>query len=167
MSNRPKITVPYQSIDIIIELINITLLIGIWLIVIINYDQLSETIPTHFNAAGEADDFGNKTIVWSLPIIATFTFGLVFIINRFPHVHNFNINITKDNALKNYRLSTQIARFANLYSLILIGVITLHMVQMGINKPLNLLNSYFLAFSILTPLLGIAFAFYYQKKINQ
>ncbi len=167
MSNRPKMTVPYQSADILIELINVALLIGIWLIVIINYNQLPETIPTHFNSSGEADNYGNKAIAWTLPIIATFIFTLIFILNKYPYLHNFNINITEENAIKNYRLSTQIARFANLYSLILIAVITVHTIQIGINKPLNLLNSYFLTFSIITPLIGIAFAFYYQKKINQ
>ena len=37
-------------------------LLHLWL----SYTSLPDTIPTHFNAAGQADGFGSKSSIWSL-----------------------------------------------------------------------------------------------------
>jgi len=54
-SERPKIKVPLQTIDIVIELASITILLLMWIHIILEYSGLPETIPSHFNGAGEAD----------------------------------------------------------------------------------------------------------------
>ena len=68
MSNdRPRIKVPLETLDIIIELINVTLLILLIVYTIMNYLELPETIATHFNAKGEADGYGNRLTICFLP----------------------------------------------------------------------------------------------------
>ena len=59
-NSRPKIKVPFQPVDLIIELTSITILILMIIYTIIEYTNLPETIPTHFNAEGIADDFGSQ-----------------------------------------------------------------------------------------------------------
>ena len=60
MKNRPKIELQLTQRDKILEVIGWILLIGIWILTFTNYFDLPETIPIHFNAAGEADGFGSK-----------------------------------------------------------------------------------------------------------
>ena len=114
-TDRPKIKVPYQQIDIILELISATILIFIIVYTIISYSELPETIATHFNANGEADGFGSKSSLWLLTGIFCFlSIFLLFFINKVPHLHNYMVNITEQNALKNYRLSVRMVRYTKL-----------------------------------------------------
>lgn len=163
---RPKIKVPLETLDIIVELINIAILILLVIYTIMNYLELPETIATHFNAKGEADGFGNKSTIWLLPGIAIFIYAMMIIINRVPHLHNYMINITEENALKNYRLSTRIIRFTNLYCLILFALIAYEIIQSSKGNEFSILGIPFLIFTLVVPLIGIIFVLLYKRKIN-
>src|SRR5690606_34233705 len=123
MSNRPKIKVPLEPIDIVVEVISMTILVLMTIYTIIEYKNLPESIPTHFNAKGVADDFSDKSMIWGLPILGVVMYVGLFIINKFPHIHNYMVNITEENALKNYRFSTRIVRGVNLFTVVLFAYI--------------------------------------------
>ena len=165
-SKRPRIAVPYEQIDIIVELVNITILILIWGYAIMQYAELPDTIPIHFDASGNPDAEGSKLTIWILPIIATFMFMMLFVLNRFPHLHNYMVNITEENALKNYRLSTRILRFVNLYCLLLLAVLVFDIVTLTKGGETTFLGVGLIISSILVPMAIVVLAFYYQKKIN-
>ncbi|PTM08515.1 MAG: hypothetical protein DA407_07865 [Bacteroidetes bacterium] len=165
-NERPKIKVPLETLDMIIELINISILMLLVAYTIMNYIELPEKIATHFNAKGEADGFGQKSTIWLLPGIAIILYIMMIFINRFPHLHNFMVNITEENALKNYQLSTRIVRFTNLFCLILFTLITYEIIESSKGNENNVLGIPFFIFTLVVPLLGIAFVFYYQRKIN-
>ena len=57
----PKIKIPFEPIDIAMELVCVTFLLLMWLHVIVNYSELPDTVATHFNAAGVPDDYGSKS----------------------------------------------------------------------------------------------------------
>ena len=165
-SNRPKLKVPLEALDKITDMISITLLILLIVYTAISYSELSDIIPIHFNAQGEANDFGKKTFVWLLPCISAFMFGLLFFLNKFPHLHNYKVNITEENALKNYKFSTRLVRFINLFIIILFAFIQYILIQNGKGVHMSL-GSWFLpiviGFSIVLPL----FLFIYNRKINK
>jgi len=165
MSNRPKINVPMEPMDIITDLISIVLFVLMFAYTAMYYGELSDTIPTHFNAAGEADSYSDKIYIWLLPIIGVFTFGLLLFLNTKPHIHNYMVNITEENALKNYRFSTRILRFTNVFIAILFSIIQYVMVEKGRGNDISL-SGWFLpfviGFSVLLPI-GILI---YNKKIN-
>jgi len=69
-SDRPKLKIPFLAIDIVIELVSITLLILMWTHLIIEYNSLPETIASHFNAKGEPDDYSKKNVSLALTIIS-------------------------------------------------------------------------------------------------
>ena len=165
--DRPKITVPYEPLDIAIEIVNISLLLFLWLYPVMVYGELGDTIPTHLNAQGEADDFGSKSTIWILPAIGTGLFILMFVLNRYPHLHNYMVNITEENALSNYRISTRVLRIANLFCMILFGVIILEIIGIARNNPFGLLGTGFLIVTITLPLVGLGIAFYYYNKVNK
>ena len=78
-NNKPKTKIPFQTIDFVIELVSITLLLLMWLHAIIEYNSLPDTIATHFNGSGKADDYGSKLMIWLMPIIATVMYVGYFI----------------------------------------------------------------------------------------
>lgn len=166
-TKRPRIIVPYKQVDIVMELISITLLIGIWLFPTMNYSELPENIAIHFNAQGKADDFGSKMTIWILPGIATLIFVLLYILNKFPHLHNYMVNITEENALMNYRISTRLLRFINMFCMIIFAVIVYDIIGMSKGSGPKLLNTWFLIGTIVIPIIAGVTAIRYQNKINE
>ena len=47
------------------------ILILFWIMVLYHYPNLPETIPTHYNAMGEADAEGSKSTILYLPLVAS------------------------------------------------------------------------------------------------
>ena len=165
-TKRPRIKVPFETVDIIIEFISITLLILMWCYCIINYMDLPDTIATHFNGAGEPDGFGSKHTIWIIPIIATVMYIGLFILNKYPYMHNYMVNITEENALKNYRFSTRILRVVNFLCVLLMTYITYMIVESAFGKQFNL-GTWFVpvvvGVSIILPIVLIV----YMRKLNK
>lgn len=165
-NDRPKIKVPYESLDYVMELASIALLILMWAYAIVEYTSLPDIIPTHFNSAGIADDYGSKSTIFIIPIIGSLTYILLFALNLYPHIHNYSVNITSENALKNYRFSTRFLRTVNVLMCMLFAYITYHIVESATAEQ-NGIGTYFLpviiGISVLLPVFGL----YYQSKINR
>lgn len=105
-----------------------------WLIGI--YPELPDRIPIHFNAIGEADGWGKRGMIWSMPVIALFTVGLVLSVPFFNQKYvNYPVQITPENKEKQYRL---MVLFMKGMALILMGImmyISLVSAQMAMGKP--------------------------------
>ncbi len=103
--SRPKINPPLSVFDIILE--SLAALFVLWMIatLIMDYPALPERVPTHFNASGEADDWGGKPSLLLLPVIAVVLYAGLTILNRFPYAFNYPFEITEENAERQYRLA--------------------------------------------------------------
>ena len=165
-NKRPRIKVPFETVDIIIEFISITLLVLMWFYCIVNYMELPDTIATHFNGAGEPDDYGSKQTVWIIPIIATVMYIGLFILNKYPHMHNYMINITEENALKNYRFSTRIVRVVNFLCVLLLTYITYVIIESAFGKQFNL-GTWFVPVVIGVSIILPIIIFVYMRKMNK
>lgn len=165
-NDRPKIKVPYESVDYVMELVCIALLILMWAYAIVEYTSLPDIIPTHFNSAGIADDYGSKSTIFIMPVIGSLVYLLLFVVNMYPHIHNYSVNITPENALKNYRFSTRFLRTVNVLMCLLFAYITYHIVESATPSETGI-GSFFLpviiGISVLLPVFGL----YYQNKINR
>jgi uncharacterized membrane protein len=53
-----------------LELVSLFLLILAFYVALSNYPLLPDTIPTHFDAQGNPDDWSNKRAIFSLPIVS-------------------------------------------------------------------------------------------------
>ncbi|MEI6682064.1 MAG: DUF1648 domain-containing protein, partial [Bacteroidota bacterium] len=78
--------------------------------VLYNFPHLPDRIPTHFNEAGKADDYGDKSSFLILPGVALFIYTLLTLINRVPHIFNLPVKITPANALHQYTIATRLIR---------------------------------------------------------
>jgi len=124
MKTRPKIRPPKKFWDKILESIAIMgVLIGIYL-AIQAWPNLPTTIPIHFDAAGNADGFGSKAMIWLLPAIGVVMVPAMLFLRRFPWLSNVPFEITEENAAYQYglivRLLSLLACFVSLLFLLLV-----------------------------------------------
>jgi uncharacterized membrane protein len=135
---RPKITPIPTYTDKLVEALGWLILLVLWGWTITHYSSLPETIPTHFNAAGEADGFGSKVSIIALPVIATLLFIGLTVLNRYPHIFNYPTAITQDNALKQYTLATRMLRYLKLVLVLVFGGIEFMTIQNATGKAAGL-----------------------------
>jgi uncharacterized membrane protein len=143
MNQRPRIKLELRSSDKIIEGLGWISVIGIWVLTLYNYFELPEIIPTHFNARGEADGFGSKSNLLSLPIISTALFLGLTILNKKPHLFNYPSAITVENALQQYTNATRLLRALKLVIVVIFGLIVLRTIQ-NVNGNADGLGTWFL-----------------------
>ncbi|HMO40382.1 MAG TPA: DUF1648 domain-containing protein [Saprospiraceae bacterium] len=129
MTERPKIKLELSTADKIFEIIGWLLIISLWGLTITNYANLPDTIPIHYNGSGQADGFGRKATILTLPLIATVLFIGLTILNKFPHIFNYPTNITKDNALRQYTNATRMIRYLKLNIVVIFGLIAFKTIQ--------------------------------------
>ncbi|WP_068598143.1 DUF1648 domain-containing protein [Vaginella massiliensis] len=129
MSKRPKIKIELTTTDKLLEALGWIAVLGIWVLTATNYTNLPEIIPTHYNAAGQADGFGDKANILSLPIVATVLFVGMTILNKFPHVFNYLTEITIDNARQQYTYATRMMRYLKLILVVVFGLIALQTIR--------------------------------------
>ena len=109
--NRPLIKIEWTPIDWILEGIAILGLLTILGTAVYNFPKLPKTIPTHFNAAGQPDGYGDKSFFWTVPCIALFLYLLLTLINLVPHKLDYPVKITPLNASKQYTMGTRLIRY--------------------------------------------------------
>ncbi len=100
----------------IFDVFNFGLLVFLWWLTIKNYKTLPQTIPTHFDFEGKADNFGSKKYSYFMPVLATiFYVGFAFIV-RIPESANYPIEITKENESAQFLIMEVFMRW--LYTLV-------------------------------------------------
>ena len=55
---------------------------------------LPARIATHFDAAGNANGWGEPRMLWLFPIISTFIVGLMTLVGRHPQAFNYPVRVT-------------------------------------------------------------------------
>ena len=139
-----------KTASLIFAVLNILILVSVIFYVFLRYDDLPQVIPVHFGAGGEADGFGDKSMIWlEVGINVALYTGLTYLskkpkyfnmpdgmkangplINLFAHVMCFVLmllfaNLTYESiqvALGNAaKLSTNIWLFLGLMFMVIIG----------------------------------------------
>jgi uncharacterized membrane protein len=162
---RPKITVPQNSTDLWIDRFSFLLFFIIWLSVFVYYPDLPNEIPTHFNGRGQADAFGSKQSIWILMGVFSSIFIGIYILNKYPHLHNYTVKITEENALKNYRFSTRVLRVVNFLNLLVLAYI-LKTMMTPYEKQSTAFGGWFLPTVMIGALVLIIYIFVKANKIN-
>ncbi len=129
MEERPKIKLELTTADKSFEIVGWFLILAVWGLTITNYSNLPETISTHYNGAGQADGFGGKATILTLPLIATILFIGLTVLNKFPHVFNYPTGITQDNAFRQYTNATRLIRYLKLIIVFIFGLIAFKTIQ--------------------------------------
>ncbi|MDZ7607116.1 MAG: DUF1648 domain-containing protein [Cyclobacteriaceae bacterium] len=108
---RPKTNPPLSTLDVVLEglaavgvFIMFAQLIRVW-------SSLPEEVPTHFGASGAPDDWGSKSTLLILPMVALVIYAGFTILSRFPYIFNFPVKVTETNYLTQYRLAKTLLSF--------------------------------------------------------
>lgn len=164
MGTRPKIKLELTTTDKTLELIGWFSIVLIWGLIIANYSNLSDTIPTHFNALGKADGFSSKKNIFTLQLIISILYVLMTVLNKFPHVFNYPTEITKDNALKQYTNATRMIRYLKLIMVIIFGLTTFKTIQNSMGKPKTGFDIWFLPLTL--GLIFIPLTYFIVKSVK-
>ena len=120
----PKIRPPRKTGDRVLEAIALVALLYGLVLVLQSWSALPQTIPTHFNAKGEADGWGSKGMIWLLPAISVVMIPMMLWLRRYPWLSNVPWEINEENALQQYglivRLMSLLACVVSLLFLILL-----------------------------------------------
>jgi len=149
---RPKIRPPRKFSDRVLEAIAmIAIIVGI-VLVVQAWGTLPQTIPTHFDAAGNADDWGPKGMIWLLPAISVVMIPSLLIFRHFPWLSNTPVKITEENAKYQYGLLVRLLSIlACVVSLLFLALVndTISIASGGA----SLLGSWFIP-TFLLPIVG-------------
>ena len=134
MESRPRLKLEITSTDKILEVSGWFTLIFLWVLTIVFYEMLPDIIPTHFDGSGNANSYGSKMTIMFLPPIATVLFIGLTLLNNYPHIFNYPVSITPDNAFKQYTNATRMLRSLKLmiaFIFSLVVVLIYYSVQSG------------------------------------
>ena len=164
MNKRPKIKLQLKQTDKVLEVVGWVSVFGIWALTLTNYSILPEIIPIHFNGAGKADGFGNKTHIFVLPIISTLLFIGLTTLNKHPHIFNYPSQITKENAVHQYTNATRMMRVLKLVIVLLFGLIVFKTIQ-NVNGHAGGLGTWFLPLTM--GMIFIPILYFLIKSLKQ
>ena len=163
---RPKITLILTPSDKLVEVLGWLILLALWGLTISHYSSLPDTIPTHFNGAGEADGFGSKASIIGLPVIETLLFFGLTVLNRYPHIFNYPTAITEDNALRLYTLATRMLRYLKLVLVLVFGGIEFMTIQNATGKEAGL-GAWFLPLTLVLVFLPLIYFVFKSVQANK
>jgi len=144
---RPQIIIPFTATDKIVEAINVIALIAFWTMLFINYSKLPDIIPIHYNAAGKVDNFWQKISLFILPIIASVIFVGFSYLSKIPHIFNYIVDISIENAKNQYTIATKMLRYLKLSVTCVFFLIFYKTVQIVDGKT-EFLGKYFLILTL-------------------
>lgn len=161
---RPVLKVPLTTIDFTLEAIAILGIISLCSLAVVSYSSLPDIIPTHFNLKGQADDWGNKASIFILPGIGLLLFTGITIISKFPHIFNYPVKVTEENAFHLYTKSVRVMRILKALIVILFLFIEWQICKSAENANIP---AWFLPAVLIIPvLLPIAMALFLTKTFS-
>lgn len=155
-TQRPRLKIPISAAEVGLELLSLSGLAISALLLLKYYPHLPFSIPNHFGISGEADSWGSKSTLWYLLGTNVVLYGGLTISRGFPHYFNYPINITEQNARRQYQLAIW---FLAVLKTELVGLFTYlewQMLQVALGRSSGL-SSWFLAAVLLVPLVSIVF----------
>lgn len=129
MKKQPDIEVPASGLEKLLHTAAFAVIIGMFIYAAVMVGRLPDEIPIHFNAAGEADNWGGKASIFMLPLISLPMSLILFFLGRAPHLHNFPFKVTEENAPKLYRESRLMMAAMHLMVTGVFALITWQMVE--------------------------------------
>ena len=108
--SKPIISIKPTVVDRILEAVGVVLLLVMWGFVLWYYPTLPQMIPIHFGPDGIPDGFGSKSSLFILPITATVLYAFMLVAAYFPHLGNYPVKVTEENAPRLYRYCASLLR---------------------------------------------------------
>lgn len=95
---------------------------------------LPDVIPTHSDFAGRIDGWGPKSTMWMLMGLAVAGYIGLSVVCRFPHTFNYPVQITEENAARQYQIALSAMRWLKLETSLLWCVVVWQGTQAALLK---------------------------------
>ncbi|MFT3911357.1 MAG: DUF1648 domain-containing protein [Ferruginibacter sp.] len=125
MEDRPRIKLTLSGFDKNLDMLGYVLFFIMWALTIYVFVKLPPIIPTHFGMSGKPDDYGRKETLLLIPIIGTIIFFGITQLSKYPHIFNYTVRITEENAARQYGSAVKIFRFLKVSIMIILTTIIL------------------------------------------
>lgn len=138
IKTRPRIKIEPTPTDKVVET---TALVGVAFLVVVTafyWPMVHKTIPTHFDIAGKVDGWGPKATLLPTPFICAGIYVLLTVISRFPHIFNYPVPITEENAERQYRIALTVMRWLKMEIIWLFAYLNWQMIQVALSKAKGL-----------------------------
>ncbi len=129
MKSRSPVSVKPSLLDRTVEAASWLVLAGTWILVLRHYETLPDAIPAHYGFTGDPTRLGGKAGILLLPLIGVILLGKLTVLGAFPHIMNYPVTITKENALRQYANAILLLRFLKLSIALSFGLITVMTIQ--------------------------------------
>ncbi|MDX1940346.1 MAG: DUF1648 domain-containing protein [Saprospiraceae bacterium] len=140
---RPKLDIPISDAARWLQRIIFLAIIASFVLVGMNYSQLPDQIPVHFDFSGQPDDWGSKIMIWVLPIIMSAMVALFLWLCQRPHQLNYPVKITPENAAYYYKKTQWVLRWLSFLVSIMTIYVTWKTIQIASGKAAQV-DSWFL-----------------------
>jgi uncharacterized membrane protein len=110
METRPKLKSAPSLTDYILDVVGWFCLVLLWGVTLSIYTNLPEIIPVHFDLSGHPNSYGSKMTIMFLPVIGSLLFIGLTVLTNYPQHFNYPVNITSENAARQYSNATRMIR---------------------------------------------------------
>ena len=110
MGDRPRLRPRPTAVDLVIETAGALALAATIAFLALSWTRLPATLPTHFDFAGRPNAWGPKASLLFLPSVALALYTGLSVLQRFPWVYNYAVEIEAHNAESQYRLAVRLLR---------------------------------------------------------
>jgi uncharacterized membrane protein len=118
----------HTKLQIALEIAGFLFMVGMIIFVCIQFKQLPDKIPAHYNIMGEVDRWGSKSEIIILPIMSTLLYALLTTLTFLPKTWGLPIKITDLNREAVYSCTRSLLIFMKIEILGMFFYITYFMV---------------------------------------
>ena len=93
-----------NKIDIAMEIICLVLLVSIVLYLTINWSNIPDKVPMHYDWSGNIDRWGSRGEIVILPIMSWVMYLFLTGVEQFPRIWNTGVTVTVENQARVYRV---------------------------------------------------------------
>jgi hypothetical protein len=106
--SRPRPNVPRTTLEHVAQATAFVVL-ALWLAYIARvWGSLPERVPVHFGPSGRVDAWGGRSSMLLLPLVGTTLYVVSTALERFPHIYNYPVRVTDQNAATLYLLGRKL-----------------------------------------------------------
>lgn len=140
IKDRPRHIIPLLIVDRVVEGVTVSVLLAITVVFLFRYPSVDDKVAMHYDVMGNIDRMGDKSGVFFFFGILILVYAGMTFVQRFPHSFNYLVEITEENAKRQYTTAVKMIRWLKLMMVILFSFIILKTIY-----PHDISNEVFIA----------------------
>jgi uncharacterized membrane protein len=136
--SRPRLVPAKESLDVILILLAWLGPILIAALLWRCYGELPERIPDHFDAQGQVNSTGDADTLLAIGLLSLCMVIFLQILNRSPHLFNYPVKITEENAARQYHNAQRVVRVLNVVVSLTFAYLSYRIIQIALGQAVGI-----------------------------